>query len=83
MAIITRFRIEDEAGRIMTVHGEFSYDEDYQDAFAADFRTEEEAEECAIELVGSMRLLTVERFQRWSQHPDIDVSVPAQERAAA
>lgn len=82
MAIVTRFRIEDEVGRIMTVHGEFSYDEAYQDAFAADFRDEEEAMECAFELLGSTVGLSTERFERFSDFPDFTAE-QITERAAA
>lgn len=79
MAIVTRFRIEDEVGRIMTVHGEFAYDDN---GWLADFRDEEEAMECAFELLGSTAGLSVERFQTVSRFPDF---TPEQitERAAA
>ncbi len=65
-SMITRYCVMDEVGRKMTVHGEFSNDEDYEDAFCAEFSDEDEALECAIELVGSIRGLTIERYQRFS-----------------
>lgn len=79
MAIVTRFRIEDEVGLIMTVHGEFAYDDN---GHLADFRDEEEAMECAFELLGKTAGLSVERFERFSDFPDF---IPEQitERAAA
>lgn len=76
---ITRYRIEDEVGRIMTVHGEFAYEDN---GWLADFCDEDEAMECAFELLGSTEGLSVERFQTVSRFPDITTENHT-ERAAA
>lgn len=76
---ITRYRIEDASGLIMTVHGEFAYEDN---GWLADFRDEDEAMECAFELLGSIEGLSVERFQTVSRFPGVTPE-NLTERAAA
>lgn len=78
-AMVERFCIMDEVGRVMTVHGEFSYDDE---GYNAEFRSEEEALEGADELLGSRLGLTVERYERWSRFPDLNTTTEAQRDAA-
>ncbi|AUX76374.1 hypothetical protein [Sinorhizobium fredii] len=73
--MVTRYRIEDEVGRVLTDEGFFSYERDD----AAEFRCEQDAiEECAY-LPGT----TVEQFQRYAEYPDFDALASFKERAAA
>lgn len=80
MATVTRYCIMDASGLTMTVHGEFSYEDN---GWLAYFRTEEEALEAAAELVGKLDGLTAERFETYRPFPDLDLSEAATERAAA
>ncbi|MDW9644501.1 hypothetical protein GOB48_22305 [Sinorhizobium meliloti] len=74
--MVTRYRIEDEVGRVLTVEGFFSYEADD----ALQFRSEDEAYEEASALPGT----TVERFERYSTFPDFFLSeVVSVERSAA
>lgn len=77
--MVTRYRIEDASGLIMTVHGEFAYEDN---GWLADFRDEEEAMECAFELLGSTAGLSVERFERWSSLPDMAIEASSKRAAA-
>lgn len=60
--MVTRYRIEDEVGRVLTSEGFFSYEVDD----AVQFRCEDEALEEAAAFPGT----TVERFERYSTFPD-------------
>ncbi|PND29037.1 hypothetical protein [Sinorhizobium sp. M4_45] len=64
--MVTRYRIEDEVGRVLTVEGFFSYEVDD----ALQFRCEDEALEEAAAFPGT----TVERFERYSTFPDFFAS---------
>ena len=74
--MVTRYRIEDEVGRVLTDEGFFSYEIDD----ALQFRCEDEAIEEARSFPGT----TVERFQRYSTFPDFFASEALSiERSAA
>jgi hypothetical protein len=64
--IVTRYRIEDEVGRVLTDEGFFSYEADD----ALQFRSEDQALEEAAAFPGT----TVERFERYSTFPDFFAS---------
>ncbi|ASP63365.1 hypothetical protein [Sinorhizobium meliloti] len=64
--IVTRYRIEDEVGRVLTNEYFFSYEVDD----ALQFRCEDEALEEAAAFPGT----TVERFERYSTFPDFFAS---------
>ncbi|ASP98546.1 hypothetical protein GOC87_21590 [Sinorhizobium meliloti] len=64
--MVTRYRIEDEVGRVLTVEGFFSYEADD----ALQFRSEDEAYEEVSAFPGT----TVERFERYSSFPDFFLS---------
>ncbi|MDE3874637.1 hypothetical protein I7G55_11015 [Sinorhizobium meliloti] len=64
--MVTRYRIEDEVGRVLTVEGFFTYEVDD----ALQFRSEDEAYEEAAAFPGT----TVERFERYSTFPDFVLS---------
>lgn len=77
MAMVTRYSIQDEVGRFLTIDGFFSYD----DADAVEFRDEDEAyEELATN--PECRGCTVERFERVSAFPDFNAT-PSIEKEAA
>ncbi|OOG75579.1 hypothetical protein B0E45_01225 [Sinorhizobium sp. A49] len=63
MAMVTRYSIQDEVGRFLTIEGSFAYD----DADAAEFRDEDEAYEELAAYPGC----TVETYQRFSAFPDL------------
>ncbi|MQW73666.1 hypothetical protein GHK50_33750 [Sinorhizobium medicae] len=74
--MVTRYRIEDEVGRVLTDEGFFSYE--IEDALQ--FRCEDEAIEEARSFPGT----AVERFQRYSTFPDFFASEALSiERSAA
>lgn len=74
--MVTRYRIEDEVGRVLTVEGFFSYEADD----ALQFRSEDEAYEEVSAFPGT----TVERFERYSTFPDFFLSEAVSvERSAA
>ncbi|MFQ6161433.1 hypothetical protein [Sinorhizobium meliloti] len=74
--MVTRYRIEDEVGRVLTAEGFFSYEVDD----ALQFRCEDEAYEEARSFPGT----TVERFERYSTFPDFFLSgTVSSERNAA
>lgn len=74
--MVTRYRIEDEIGRVLTNEGFFSYELDD----ALQFRCEDEAYEEARSFPGT----TVERFERYSTFPDFFLSEAVSvERSAA
>ncbi|MQX94715.1 hypothetical protein GHK03_00330 [Sinorhizobium medicae] len=74
--MVTRYRIEDEVGRVLTNEYFFSYETDD----ALQFRCEDEASEEARSFPGT----TVERFQRYSTFPDFFASEALSiERSAA
>lgn len=76
MAMVTRYRIEDEVGRVLTAEGFFSYEV----VDALQFRCEDEAYKKARSFPGT----TVERFERYSTFPDFVLSEAASiERSAA
>ena len=75
MAMVTRYSINDEVGRFLTIFGFFSYD----DADAVEFRDEDEAYEELAAYPGC----TVETYQRVSNFPDFTVATSKNERAAA
>lgn len=75
MAIVTRYRIEDEIGRVLTADGFFSYEIDD----AIQFRTEYAAIEESDLFPGT----TVERFERYAAFPDITPVSTEQQRNAA
>lgn len=64
--MVTRYRIEDEVGRVLTGEYFFSYEVDD----ALQFRGEDEALEEAAAFPGT----TVERFERYSTFPDFFAS---------
>ncbi|PDT55068.1 MULTISPECIES: hypothetical protein [Sinorhizobium] len=72
--MVTRYRIEDEVGRVLTDEGFFSYEVDD----AVIFRSEAAAIEDAAAFPGT----TVERFERWSAFPDFPLSISAERSAA-
>lgn len=73
--MVVRFWVMDEAGLYYAGNDEFSYEPG--DAIA--FEDEAEAEEVSERHPGT----TVERVERWSQFPDLDLTAAAYERAAA
>ncbi|OMQ44721.1 hypothetical protein [Ensifer sp. 1H6] len=74
--MVTRYRIEDEVGRVLTEDGFFSYDSDD----ALEFRSEA----AAIEEASSFTGTSVETFQRYSAVPDlITTRIFSIERSAA
>ncbi|MDX0106618.1 hypothetical protein GOC33_11405 [Sinorhizobium meliloti] len=74
--MVTRYRIEDEVGRVLTNEYFFSYEVDD----ALQFRSEDEAYEEAAAFPGT----TVERFERYSTFPDFFLSEAVSvERSAA
>ncbi|MGK9263834.1 hypothetical protein KXS15_23100 [Sinorhizobium meliloti] len=74
--MVTRYRIEDEVGRVLTNENFFSYEVDD----ALQFRSEDEAYEEAAAFPGT----TVERFERYSTFPDFFLSEAVSvERSAA
>ena len=62
MPMVTRFRIEDETGRVLTIAGFFSYDTDD----AVQFTREDDAIEVSDEHLGT----SVECFTRYSATAD-------------
>ncbi|USJ24682.1 hypothetical protein [Ensifer adhaerens] len=74
MAMVTRYSIQDEVGRFLTIDGFFSYD----DADAVEFRDEDEAYEELAAYPGC----TVETYQRLSDFPDF-TATPSIEKEAA
>jgi len=74
MAMVTRYSIQDEVGRFLTVEGFFSYD----DADAVEFRWEDDA----IEELAAYPGCTVETYQRVSDFPDF-TATPSVEKEAA
>lgn len=74
MAMVTRYSIQDEVGRFLTIEGSFAYD----DADAAEFQDEGEVYEELAAYPGC----TVETYQRLSAHPDF-TSTPSIEKEAA
>lgn len=77
MAMVTRYSIQDEVGRFLTIEGFFAYD----DADAVEFRDEDEAyEELATN--PECRGCTVETYQRPSDFPDF-TATPSIEKEAA
>ncbi|KRD56515.1 hypothetical protein [Ensifer sp. Root278] len=77
MAMVTRYSIQDEVGRFLTIDGLFSYD----DADAVEFRDEDEViEELATN--PECRGCTVETYQRLSDFPDF-TATPSIEKEAA
>lgn len=78
MAMVTRYSIQDEVGRFLTIDGFFSYD----DADAVEFRDEDEAyEELATN--PECRGCSVESYQRLSGFTDFTIATSNDERAAA
>ncbi|MGF6157808.1 hypothetical protein M2267_003067 [Ensifer sp. KUDG1] len=77
MAMVTRYSIQDEVGRLLTIDGFFSYD----DADAVEFWDEDEAyEELATN--PECRGCSVETHQRLSAFPDF-TATPSIEKEAA
>ncbi len=77
MAMVTRYSIQDEVGRFLTIEGFFSYDDDD----AVEFWDEGEAyEELATN--PECRGCTVETYQRLSNFPDF-TATPSIEKEAA
>lgn len=74
MALVTRYSVQDEVGRFLTIDGFFSYD----DADAVEFRDEDEA----IEELAAYPGCTVETHQRPSAFPDF-TATPSIEKEAA
>ncbi|KSV78971.1 hypothetical protein N182_18410 [Sinorhizobium sp. GL2] len=74
MAMVTRYSIQDEVGRFLTIDGFFSYD----DADAVEFRDEDEA----IDELAAYPGCTVESHQRLSDFPDF-TATPSIEKEAA
>lgn len=74
MAMVTRYSIQDEVGRFLTIDGFFSYD----DADAVEFRDEDEA----IDELAAYPGCTVETYQRLSEFPDF-TATPSIEKEAA
>ncbi|QHG70196.1 hypothetical protein [Ensifer adhaerens] len=74
MAMVTRYSIQDEVGRFLTIDGFFSYD----DADAVEFRDEDEAYEELATYPGC----SVETHQRLSNFPDF-TATPSIEKEAA
>ncbi|WP_342242666.1 hypothetical protein [Ensifer sp. OTU672] len=74
MAMVTRYSIQDEVGRFLTIDGFFSYD----DADAVEFRDEDEA----IDELAAYPGCTVETHQRLSNFPDF-TATPSIEKEAA
>lgn len=75
MAMVTRYSIQDEVGRFLTIDGFFAYD----DADAVEFWDEDEAHEELAAYPGC----TVETHQRLSDFPDFTIATSNDERAAA
>lgn len=77
MAMVTRYSIQDEVGRFLTIDGFFAYDDDD----AVEFRDEDEAyEELATN--PECRGCSVESYQRLSDFPDF-TATPSIEKEAA
>ncbi|MFK3965712.1 hypothetical protein ACI2KT_19115 [Ensifer adhaerens] len=74
MAMVTRYSIQDEVGRFLTIEGFFAYDDDD----AVEFRDEDEA----IEELAAYPGCTVETYQRPSAFPDF-IATPSIEKEAA
>lgn len=74
MAMVTRYSIQDEVGRFLTIDGFFAYDDDD----AVEFRDEDEAYEELAAYPGC----TVETYQRVANHPDF-TATPSIEKEAA
>lgn len=74
MAMVTRYSIQDEVGRFLTIDGFFAYD----DADAVEFRDEDEA----IDELAAYPGCTVESHQRLSDFPDF-TATPSIEKEAA
>ncbi|MBD9519320.1 hypothetical protein IB262_05355 [Ensifer sp. ENS02] len=74
MAMVTRYSIQDEVGRFLTIDGFFAYD----DADAVEFRDEEEA----IDELAAYPGCTVETYRRVSEFPDF-TATPSIEKEAA
>lgn len=74
MAMVTRYSIQDEVGRFLTIDGFFSYD----DADAVEFWDEDEAYDELAAYPGC----TVESYQRLSDFPDF-TATPSIEKEAA
>lgn len=74
MALVTRYSIQDEVGRFLTIDGFFSYD----DADAVEFWDEDEA----IDELAAYPGCTVESHQRLSDFPDF-TATPSIEKEAA
>lgn len=77
MAMVTRYSIQDEVGRFLTIEGFFAYD----DADAVEFRDEDEAyEELATN--PECRGCSVETSQRLSDFPDFTATPSIKKEAA-
>lgn len=74
MAMVTRYSIQDEVGRFLTIDGFFAYDDDD----AVEFRDEDEA----IDELAAYPGCTVESHQRLSDFPDF-TATPSIEKEAA
>ncbi|MHA4731220.1 hypothetical protein [Ensifer adhaerens] len=74
MAMVTRYSIQDEVGRFLTIDGFFAYD----DADAVEFWDEDEA----IDELAAYPGCTVETYQRLSDFPDF-TATPSIEKEAA
>lgn len=74
MALVTRYSIQDEVGRFLTIDGFFAYD----DADAVEFWDEDEA----IDVLAAYPGCTVESHQRLSDFPDF-TATPSIEKEAA
>ncbi|QRY69143.1 hypothetical protein JVX98_13040 [Ensifer sp. PDNC004] len=74
MAMVTRYSIQDEVGRFLTIAGSFAYD----DEDAAEFWDEDEA----IAELAAYPGCTVETYQRLSDFPDF-TATPSIEKEAA
>lgn len=74
MAMVTRYSIQDEVGRFLTIDGFFAYDDDD----AVEFRDEDEANDELAAYPGC----TVESHQRLSDFPDF-TATPSIEKEAA
>lgn len=74
MAMVTRYSIQDEVGRFLTIDGFFSYDDDD----AVEFWDEDEAYDELAAYPGC----TVESYQRLSDFPDF-TATPSIEKEAA
>lgn len=74
MAMVTRYSIQDEVGRFLTIDGFFSYEDDD----AAEFWDEDEA----IDELAAYPGCTIETYQRVANNPDF-TATPSIEKEAA